>query len=400
VSYKPSAAPYSLHVADVTGDGHLDILVGESANRVPTLELFTNTGKGGFSQTVLTLATQPNSGNLVTADFNGDGIIDLASQSNSAGGIDLGTGDGVLAFDFGTAPGKFASQPVTLPSPQTSGFLTVGDFDGDGRPDMAFAGHDYVMMGGFVSDAGDFALPAPEPTHFALNVFRNTGQGNFASPVSYANPTFLSDLVTGDFDGDGHLDIAMLTSTSTWLLGVFYNAGNGTFGDEATFGPNPDWGGSGLGVADFNGDGIDDLVTVTYLRPNASDEAKVIEVWTGSRDRGFAMVSTEITAVPDVYQVATGDFNGDGQPDVALALQPPGRGGSAPPVPIAVYTNQGDGTFATPAIYYLSGASELLTNAITAGDFNGDGVTDIAVATAGRFSPFPVAVHVLLSQCE
>jgi len=400
VSYNPSAAPYSLRVADVTGDGHLDILVAESSNRVPSLELFTNTGKGGFSQTALTLAIQPNSGNLVTADFNGDGIIDLASQSNSASGIDLGTGDGVLAFDFGTAPSKFASQPVTLPSPQTTGFLTVGDFDGDGRPDMAFAGYDYVMMGGFVTDAGGIALPGPEPTHFAMNVFRNMGQGNFAPPVSYANPTFLSGMVTGDFDGDGHLDIAVLSSTSAWMLGVFYNAGNGTFGDEATFGPNPEWGGFGVGVADFNGDGIDDLVTPTYLRPNASDEAKVIEVWTGSRDRGLAMVSTEITAVPDVYQVATGDFNGDGQPDIALALQPSGRGGSAPPVPVAVYANRGDGTFAAPAVYYLRGANELLTNAITAGDFNGDGVTDIAVATTGRFSPYPVAVHVLLSQCE
>ena len=400
VSYKPSAAPYSLRVADVTGDGHLDILVVEGSNGVPSLELFTNTGKGEFSQTVLTVPIKPTSGNLVTADFNGDGILDLASQSNSASGIDLATDDGVLAFGFGMAPGKFASQPIALPSPQTSGFLTVGDFDGDGRPDIAFAGYDYVTMGGFVTDAGGIALPGPMPTHFALNVFRNTGQGNFAPPISYANPTFLGGLVTGDFDGDGHRDIAELSSTSDWMLGVFYNAGNGTFADESTFGPNPEWGGFGLGVADFNGDGIDDLATATYLRPNASGEAKVIEVWTGSRDRGFAMVSTEITAVPDVYQVATGDFNGDGRPDIALALQPAGRGGAAPPVPVAVYGNHGDGSFATPTIYYLSGVSELLTNAITAGDFNGDGVTDIAVATTGRFSPYPVAVHVLLSQCE
>jgi hypothetical protein len=69
----------------------------------------------------------------------------------------------------------------------------------------------------------------------------------------------------------------------------------------------------------------------------------------------------------------------------ALVLQPAGRGGSAPPVPVTVYASHGDGTFAAP---------------ITAGDFNGDGVTDIAVATTGRFSPYPVAVHVLLSQCE
>jgi hypothetical protein len=156
----------------------------------------------------------------------------------------------------------------------------------------------------------------------------------------------------------------------------------------------------GLGVADFNGDGIDDLATATILRPNASDEAIVLEVFTGARDGSFAVATTEITAVPDVYQIATGDFNGDGKPDVALVLQPAGRGGSAPPVPVAIFANQGDGSFAAPLIYYLSGASELLTDALTAGDFNGDGVTDLAVATTGRFSPYPIAVNVLLSRCE
>ena len=279
----------------------------------------------------------------MAADFNGDGIMDLASQSNSAHGIDLNLDDGVLAFDFGTGPGRFASQPVTLPSPQTNGFLTVGDFDGDGRPDLAFAGFDYEEMGGFVSETGGLALPAPRPTNFALTVFRNAGQGNFVATASYANPIWFDGLVTGDFDGDGHLDVAEVASTMSCMLGVFYNAGDGNFADEATFGPNPDWGGYGLGVADFNGDGIDDLATPTYLHPNATDQAIVIEVWRGARDRSFAMVATNITSVPDVYEVATGDFNGDGRPDIALALSPAGRGGASPPVPVAVYADQGDG---------------------------------------------------------
>ena len=392
--------PRGLVVTDLTDDGRLDLLSTGMRNSVPTLDLLTNVGGGVFSATALSVSINPTAGTLVAADFNGDGIVDLANQSNSATGFDLATDDGVLTFDVGTGQGALASQAVTLATPQTTGRLLAGDFDGDGRPDLAFAGYDYVIGGGGVTADGRLSLPGPVPTNSALDVFRNAGQGNFAAPVSYAKPASYGGLVAGDFDGDGHLDIAELASSAAGMIGVFYNAGDGTFRDEAPYSPNPDWHGFGLGVADFNGDGIDDLVTSTILRPNASDEAIVLEVFTGARDRGVAVVTTAITAVPDVDQVATGDFNGDGKPDVALVLQPAGRGGGAPPVPVAIFANTGDGTFAAPVIYYLSGANELLTNALVAGDFNGDGVTDLAVATTGRFDPYPSAVHVLLSQCE
>ena len=399
VAYTPSAGPRALVTTDLTGDGRLDLMIAGMRNGVATLDLLTNTGDGAFSLSALPVSIKPSSASLVAADFNEDGIVDLASQSNSSDGIDLATGDGVLAFDYGTGHGALASQAVTLATPETSGRVAVGDFDGDGRPDLAFAGYDYVEVGGVTSD-GRLSLPAPAPANSALNVFRNAGQGSFAAPVSYAKPATYGDLVTGDFDGDGHLDIAELASSTAGMIRVFYNTGDGTFRDAASFGPNPDWPGFGLGVADFNGDGVDDMATATILRPNASDEAMVIEVFTGARDGSFVVTTTAITAVPDVYQVATGDFNADGRPDVALVLAPAGRGGGAPPVPVAIFANQGDGTFAAPVIYSLSGTSELLTNALAAGDFNGDGVTDLAVATTGRFDPYPSAVNVLLSQCK
>jgi hypothetical protein len=400
-AYPPAAQPFSLIATDLNGDGRLDLLAAEESNNVPSLELFTNKGNGTFAPSTLSIPSKHNVSNLVAADFNGDGLVDLASQSNNATGIDLATDDGVLAFDFGTGQATFAAQSVTQPSPQTYGFLAVGDFDGDKHPDLAFAGYSYRMAVGFITDAGGIALPGPVPTNNALNIYRNTGNGTFAAPNSQAAPYWLKKIATGDFDGDGHLDIAELLSVSDWQLGVYYNAGDGTFPDEATFAAKPDWSSYGLGVADFNGDGIDDLATTTILRPNASDQAIVLEVFTGGRDRSFTGPTTyPIETVPTLYDVTIGDFNGDGKPDIALVLGHDPQGAPTAPVPVVVFENRGDGTFGAPVTYVVGGSVELITSAITAGDFNADGVDDIAVATIGRFSPYPVAVNVLLSRCE
>jgi FG-GAP-like repeat len=67
---------------------------------------------------------------------------------------------------------------------------------------------------------------------------------------------------------------------------------------------------------------------------------------------------------------------------------------------VAVFANLGDGSFAAPVTYTVGGAHLEYAMAIAAGDFNGDGVTDIAVTTMGEASPYPVAANVLLSNCE
>jgi hypothetical protein len=73
---------------------------------------------------------------------------------------------------------------------------------------------------------------------------------------------------------------------------------------------------------------------------------------------------------------------------------------SAAPIPIYVFENQGDGTFGAPVIYGVGGVASESAMGVAAGDFNGDGVTDIAVTTTGEEAPYPFALNVLLSQCE
>jgi hypothetical protein len=166
VSYAPADEPLSIVAVDLTGNGHLDLVVGERSASGATSELLANTGNGNFALSKSYGASNNNVGNVVAADFNGDGKIDLASQSNGVNGIDLKTDNGVLGIDFGAGGGRFASQVVRYATPQTTGYLTAGDFNGDGHPDIAFAGHDYVdggPVGGrrYVRRTGDLRRGRP-----------------------------------------------------------------------------------------------------------------------------------------------------------------------------------------------------------------------------------------------
>jgi hypothetical protein len=401
VVYPTANSPMSIVAVDGTSAGHLDLVVGEQQDvGGSTSEFFANAGDGTFTRTASYGAHSNNVGNMVSADFNGDGRVDLASQSNGTNGIDLGTDNGVLGVDFGTGNGMFASHLVPYSTPQTGGYLTVGDFNGDGHPDLAFAGYDYVESGGGASDGGLVSSPGPVPEDFALDVFFNEGDGTFAAPASYVNSQGfmlgLPSIASGDFDGDGHLDIAELTAG----FGVFFNAGDGTFGREVTY--VVDSGVAGLGVADFNGDGKDDIATTTTLNAGAANESYVLDVFSGADNRSFnGPAQYAIVNIPFVSQIVTGDFNGDGKPDLAMVLGPNDpNGGWIEPLPVAVFENRGDGTFGAPVTYHVGGELFEYATAIAAGDFNGDGVTDIAVTTSGETAPTPQAVNILLSRCE
>ena len=403
VIYGVAHEPTALLAIDRNHDGgHLDLVVGERAPEGDTSELFVNQGDGRFIATASYAAAANDVGNMVASDFDGDGRLDLASHSNA--GLDVDTTDhttGRLSIDFGTAGGSFAPALLSIPTPRTDGDLAVGDFNADGRPDLAFPSDDYVIAGGSITDAG-IALPGPEETDLALSVFLNRGDGTFAPPTTFSSldaPRYGSFGV-GDFDGDGHSDFAERATRLSGGFGVFFNTGDGSFGDEVTFDTNEMWSLPGLGIADFDGDGIDDVAVTTLSDPNLSDEGKLLEIFTGTRDRTFSGPTVyPIAAVPAIDPIVTGDFDGDGHPDLALVM--PSTWGSAVPLPIAVFQNLGDGSFASPVSYRVGDQAFQYVIAIAARDFNGDGVTDLAVTTSGEeASPNPESVTVLLSECH
>lgn len=403
VSYTTANEPFTLVAVDVTGGGRSDLIVGERSSGGTTSEHMINDGKGAFVLSALSGASGNNARNMVAADFSGQGTADLVSQSNGAtasGLQNLNLGDGVLGFDLGLGNGTFSSQLVTYATAETSGSLAVGDFDGDGRPDVAFAGFDYVESGG---GGTGISVPVPEPANNGLNIFLNAGGGAFATPATYTNPQPFQSIATGDFDGDGHLDLVGLTwaTSTTPAFGIYFNAGDGTFGAETSFVDSNGFGNDGLAVGDFDGDGKDDVAVVTMLNPNQPNEEVVLALYTGTAGGGFnGPALMTIANTPSVSQLVTGDFNGDGKPDLAMLMGHDETGALVNPIPVALFENQGDGTFGAPLMYSVGGADESYAIAIAAADFNGDGVTDLAVTTEGETSPYPLAVNVLLSECE
>jgi hypothetical protein len=264
---------------------------------------------------------------VTTGDFNGDGIPDLVSISSEGEAIEilLGNADGTFGAPLYPAKGFFGG---------ISG-IAVGDFNGDGVADL---------------------LVGSEDCH-TVTVLLGKGDGTFT--VGQTLPVggfgFFISTAVADFNGDGKLDIAVASvgSNVTILLGN----GDGTF----TAAANPFQFGGSLAVADFNGDGKPDLAVAT------DNGTKLVKVLLGNGDGSFTAAADQTTGgEPD--SITAADFNGDGKIDLAVANSADNT--------VTILLGNGDGTF-TAAASPMTGAKP---ESISVGDFNGDGKPDLASA--------------------
>ena len=338
-------------VADLNGDGIPDL----AATGLQGVGIMLGNGDGTFRPRV-DFSAGAQSQDLAAGDFNGDGRIDLAVSLNSSEfslAVLTGNGDGTF-----NAPLTFDNTAALDDSPA----IVATDLDNDGRLDVVLA----HMLSCFVS---------PCVAARNITVMLGFGDGTFQTPFEIDVGTGMSRIAVGDFNSDGIKDLGIAGDRAQVyiLLGI----GNGSFLKQPTINLLTDGtigvDGTDVDVADLNGDTIPDLVVAIAL--NGSRTAVLL----GNNDGTFqpARIITEPRLRVPQYQVIA-DFNRDGFPDLGLSLANGTEG------LFEILRGNGDGTFGAPQLYFPPPAnSSVGGGTIVTGDFNRDGRPDIALPITG-----------------
>ena len=220
----------------------------------------------------------------------------------------------------------------------------------------AGAGPGSVVTGDFNGD-GKLDLVVSNSDGGSISVLLGNGDGTFQVAASYGAGSSPISIAVGDFNGDGKVDLAV-ANYGTNYASVLLGNGDGTFKGAVSYGA-----GSypvSVAVGDFNGDGKPDLVV-------ANQDSNDVSVLLGNGDGTF-QASVNYRAGSLLDSVVVGDFNGDGRLDLAVANYGSNN--------VSVLLGNGDGTFQAP-VNYRAG---LGPDSVTTGDFNGDGKLDLLVA--------------------
>jgi hypothetical protein len=357
-------------LADLDGDSRPDLVVTGFDFSISILHgnsdgTFDTTSEGGSSY------AGPNAVPLAAADFNSDGVLDIACASVNGIGIQLGQSG--LSF---SAPKFYSGSPTPTPA-------VMADFNADGHPDFAeiapggialiFGTSTGTLQSADVYDLGpgqstnaiaiadfngdkilDIATTDDQP---APVVLLGKGNGQFSVPANLGTPTSVGgQLFAADFNGDGKMDLLTTSAGAPPEDSVLLGNGNATFGTPSPL--NTPFGTYGnVTVADFNHDGKSDIASLDY---------ESLDIFLGQSSGSFIENSYDDFWIGS-QGIASGDFNQDGHLDVVVSQDQAN--------PLQVFLGNGDGTFKPadqlPAVN--------LPNVVAAADIDGDGHLDLIV---------------------
>jgi len=329
LAYESTSGCTDVVAADFNSDGVLDLVTADYYPPTNRLSVFLGLGEGEFT-TRREIPTMEGPVALVADDFDEDGLQDLAVACTGARAIEvfLGRGDGTLVHE------------AALGFPYYPGSLVSGDLNGDGHADL---------VGAMYSGA---------------RAFLGNGDGSFGSPaINVGIGSGAEALDLGDFDEDGTPDLAVVRSDgSNSSIELLFGVGDGTF-DRVSHLPTEDY--PSAAYADFDADGHLDIV-VSDVRDCEPDGSCITWVVL-HRGNGDGTFRTEFLPQFGFGVSFADDLTGDGVPDLV-------GGGSIRGVGVLV--GHGDGTFDS-ARYSAAGPSP---SGSDVGDFDSDGCADLAVA--------------------
>lgn len=385
LQFTAGANPYFITTADFNGDGFPDLAVANQQGN--TVSILLGNGKASTSWNLLPHVDYPTAAfptAVAAADFNGDGIPDLAVSAGNGNSVSvlLGNGDGtfqpqigygtgdipysVIAGNFsagvnadlvvansgsnsvsvlvGNGDGTFQTRVDYAAGPNPYAVAT-GDFNGDGIPDLAVA----------TSNCATTCGPA------SMSILLGTGNGSFHVPVAYTTGTNTDPraIAVGNFvTGNPTLDVAV-ANYATNTVGVFVGNGDGTFQSHVDYsvGKEP----TSIAIADYNGDNIPDLAVANYLDDTVS-------ILLGNGDGTFRTGSL-ISVGHGPISVSTADLRGIKRNDLVVINETDQNA--------SILLSNGDGTFNVLSNHPAVGGNPL--DAVIQ-DFNGDGIPDLAVA--------------------
>ncbi|HEY3972358.1 MAG TPA: Ig-like domain repeat protein [Candidatus Sulfotelmatobacter sp.] len=366
VVYSVGGGASSITIADVNGDHKPDLIVVGDEEAITVAVLLAN-GDGTFQPAVTYSSggygyAEPSQ--ILVADVNLDGKPDLVLTNQCA---DSACMNGSVSVLLGNGNGTF--QPAV--SYSSGGYLASGlalaDFNGDGIPDLA------------VTNCGSIGATncAPETGttgNGTIGVLLGKGDGTFQAAVDYssgAQEFFFTRIAVADVNGDGKPDLLVANEggdngNGEGSAGVLLGNGDGTFQPVVTYDSGGDWANSIL-VADLNEDGVADLVL--------TDFSGTIGVLLGKGDGTFqAVTSYGAGGVNHSNSALVADLNGDNIPDVVVLTWEP----------LEVLLGNGDGTLQQEESFNPGdGGFVGVGPAFAIADLNGDGMPDLLTVSSG-----------------
>lgn len=372
-------------VADFNNDGIPDVAVAayNDTTGAESILVYLGQGNGTFSAPISTSTNfYPNS--IFVGDVNNDGKLDLL-----AGSYDGDEGDGSTTIYFGNGDGTFTQQGGVFGAVEC-----VGDWNGDGKLDLVAAEYDEDLSSSMVylgDGTGNFTMSQGVIGYYGASVLGNcvagdfngdgkvdlafpgmgvtlgNGDGTFQTPIYYPVAYYGTAVVTADVNGDGKLDL--ISNGLSVLLGN----GDGTF--TSAGGVNLGLQPQGISIGDFNGDGVLDIATWSN-GSNDTDQTLMLLLGNGKGTFGAPLSFPIAKSTGSYYPVlGAADFNGDGKLDLVI----PGSTSttlllqntvSLTPISLA-FGNQSTGTSSAPQTLTLTNIGTSTVNVGTI-SFTGD----------------------------